>query len=192
MTQGLLEEALVQTLKGLKHDPLSTALLTGQALLRTYLGDHDTSILLAREALKAAPHHELYYTLGLAYQASGRTADAVQALQQGFEKSGMPHLLGWLADAQVACGNREEARATLNQLLDMAARGMALPVSIAVAATALDERTLAFHWLECAADNRDILLGYLTIMPSLRPLHGDERFMRLVARMHLQPPARSS
>jgi len=63
MTQGLLEEALVQTLKGLKHDPLSTALLTGQALLRTYLGDHDTSILLAREALKAAPHHELYYTL---------------------------------------------------------------------------------------------------------------------------------
>ncbi len=188
MTQGLLEEALAQTLKGLKYDPLSTALLTGQALLRTYLGDHDTSILLAREALKSTPHFELYYALGLACQASGRSAEAVQALREGLDKSGMPHLLGWLADAHVKCGNHAEARVALNQLLEMAAKGMALPVAIAVAATACDERTLAFHWLENAADDHDILVGYLTIMPCLRPLHEDPRFKRLVNRMNLQPP----
>lgn len=192
MTQGLLEEALAQTMKGLKHDPLSTPLLTGQALLRTYLGDHDTSILLAREALKSAPHFELYYALGLACQASGRSAEAVQALQQGLDESKMPHLLGWLAHAHVANGNEEGARAALNQLLEMAGNGMAVPVSIAVAAAALNEKTLAFHWLEFAADNRDILLGYLTIMPSLKPLHGDERFHRLVARMNLRQPGRSA
>ncbi len=188
MTQGLLEEALAQTTKGLKYDPLSTALLTGQALLRTYLGDHDTSILLAREALKTAPHHELYYTLGLACQASGRATEAVQALQQGLDESRMPHLLGWLADAHVKCGNHAEARAALNQLLEMAAKGMALPVAIAVAAAALDERALAFHWLEQAADDRDILVGYLTIMPCLQPLHEDERFRRLAERMNLRMP----
>ena len=189
MTQGRLEDALAQTLKGLKHDPLSTALLTGQALLRTYLGDHDTSILLAREALKSSPHFELYYALGLACQASGRTTEAVQALKQGLDESRMPHLLGWLADAHVRCGNHAEARAALNQLLEMAAKGMALPIPIAVAATALDEKALAFHWLDHAAESRDILLGYLTIMPSLRPLHKDERFGRLVARMNLKAPA---
>ena len=188
MTQDLLKEALTQTLRGLKYDPLSTALLTLQVVLGTYLGDHDTSILLAREALKSAPHYELYYALGLAYTGSGRHDEAAKTLQQGLDESRMPHLLGWLADAHVRCGNTHEARAALNRLLEMASEGVALPVPIAVAATALGEKTLAFHWLECAADNRDILLGYLTIMPSLRTLHGDERFMRLVRRMHLQPP----
>ena len=192
MTQGLLEEAMAQVNKGLKHDPLSTALLTGQALLRTYLGQHDTGILLAREALKTSPHYELYYALGLACQASGRTADAVEALKQGLHESRMPHLLGWLADAHVSCGNHAEARAALGQLLEMAAQGRALPVPIAVAATALGEHTIALHWLESAADSRDILLGYLTIMPSLRPLHGHEQFRRLVERMNLRPPRKSS
>ncbi len=188
MTQGLLEEALTQTMKGLKYDPLSTALRTGQALLRTYLGDHDTGILLAREALKSSPSYELYYVLGLACQASGRHSEAVDALRRGMEESRMPHLLGWLADAHVKCGNDTDARAALNQLLELAAKGSALPVPIAVAAAALDERSLAFHWLERAADDRDILLGYLTIMPSLRALHGDERFRRLVERMNLIMP----
>ncbi len=191
MTQGLLEEALAQTMLGLRYDPLSAALLTAQVVLRTYLGDHDTSILLGREALKTAPHYELYYALGLAYTGSGRYAEAVKTLQQGLDESRMPHLLGWLADAHVRCGNLAEARAALNRLLEMTSGGVVLPVPIAVAATALGEKTLAFHWLECAADNRDILLGYLTIMPSLRPLHGDERFGRLVQRMRLQQPRRS-
>ncbi len=188
LTQGLLEEAMGQTLRGLKYDPLSTALLTARVIVGTYLGDHDSSILLARETLKSAPHYELYYGLGLACTASGRHGEAAAALQQGLESTRMPHLLGWLADAHVRCGNVPEARAALNKLLDMAAEGVVLPVPIAVAAAALDEKTLAFHWLECAADKRDILAGYLSVMPSLRPLHGDERFERLARRMRLQLP----
>ena len=112
----------------------------------------------------------------------------MEALKRGIDESRMPLLLGWLADAHVACGDHAEAGASLSQLLEMAAQGQALPVPIAVAATALGEPNLAFHWLECAAESRDILLGYLTIMPSLRPLHGDARFHQLVERMNLQPP----
>ena len=115
LTQGLLEEAMGQTLRGLKYDPLSTALLTARVIVGTYLGDHDSSILLARETLKSAPHYELYYGLGLACTASGRHGEAAAALQQGLESTRMPHLLGWLADAHVRCGNVPEARAALKQ-----------------------------------------------------------------------------
>lgn len=190
MTQGCLQEAHDQTLIGLKYDPLSIGLRSAQALLRTYLGDHDTGILLAREGLKAVSHYEFYYALGLACMASGRVPDAVQALQRGLAESRMPHLLGWLADAHVKAGNHDDARAALNQLLEMAAGGSPLPVPIAVAAAALGESTMAFHWLERAADDRDILMGYLAIMPCFRPLHEDERFLRILRRMNLPQPRR--
>jgi serine/threonine protein kinase len=185
MTQGHLKQALSQTQRGLKYDPLSISLLTAQALLQTYLGEHETSILLARETLKAAPHYELYYALGLACHAAGRPGEAVEALQQGVEQSRMPLLLGWLAEAHVKNGSVAEAQAAMAELMGHAEKGRPSPVSIAVAATALGDHDLAFTWLERAADARDILVGYLKVMPSLAALRGDERYHRLEKRMKL-------
>ena len=185
MTQGLLHEALKQTRRGLCYDPLSPSLLAAQALLQTYVGKHESSILLARESLKAVPHYEIYYALGLACSASGRAQEAVDALQQGLELSRMPLLLGWLAEAHVKNQDEGAASDALRLLLDHAQQGDALPVSIAVAATALGQVDLAFEWLERAADRRDILVGYLNIMPSLESLRGDARYRRLAQRMRL-------
>jgi serine/threonine protein kinase/tetratricopeptide (TPR) repeat protein len=189
MTQGLLHEALKQTRKGLSYDPLSPSLLAARALLQTYLGDHESSILLARESLKAVPHYEMYYALGLACGASGRAQEAVAALQQGLELSRMPLLLGWLAEAHVKDNNKEQAENVLSLLLAHADKGNELPVSIAVAATALGKFDLAFKWLDIAADRRDILIGYLNIMPSLERLRSDERYHRLAKRMNLHRAA---
>jgi serine/threonine-protein kinase len=187
MTQGKLEEALKQTRRGLRYDPLSVSLLAAQALLLTYQGKHESSILLAREALASVSHYEIYYALGLACHATGRTQEAVDALQQGMELSKMPLLLGWLAEAHVKNGNSAQAEAAFLQLMDHADNGAPMPMSIAVAATALDKYDLAFEWLERAADARDILVGYLNVMPSLEKLRSDARYHKLARRMKLQP-----
>jgi len=185
MTQGYLEQALTQTLRGLKYDPLSASLLSTQAALHTWLGKHESGVLLAREALKVGPHWELYYALGSACLACGRTQEAVDALQEGLDRSRMPLLLGWLAEAHIKNGDAARAEAVLNQLLDHANHGSPMPASIAVAATALGKYDLAFEWLERAADARDILVCYLNVMPSWQILRKDPRFHQLSKRMKL-------
>jgi serine/threonine-protein kinase len=189
MSQGLLKEALEQALKGLQHDPLSTPLLMAEALVRCYLGEHDTCILLARQALQAVPHYsELYYALGMASHASGRTREAVEAFERGVKLSGMPLLLGWLAEAHVLDGNVPAAERVLGELMRMAEEGNPMPVPIAVAATSLGRDDLAFEWLERAAERRDIMLGYITVLPSLRSLRADARYHALIGRMGLKHP----
>ena len=158
MTQGLLREAMEQVRIGLRYDPLSTPLLATQATIHTYLGDHDSSILLAQNALQSAPHSfELYYALGLAQNLAGRSHEAVQTLERGLERSRMPALMGWLAEAHVHSGGPEKAHALLANLLDSANNGMPMPMAIVVTASALgDLLSGRYMLLEKAADLADI------------------------------------
>ncbi|MGA8041962.1 MAG: protein kinase [Terracidiphilus sp.] len=190
LIHGLLEEALEQVRIGLSYDPLSAPLLAEEAILRAYMGDHDTSILLAQSALEASPHYfELYYALGIAQTQSGRLHEAVQTFEAGIAKSHMPVLMGWLAEAHMQNGDPGKARLVLSQLLDHEKNGTALPVAIAVAAVSVGEMDLAFKWLEKAAESKDILLSYITVLPSLRQLHDDPRYHRLLQRMNLNHPS---
>ena len=189
-TQGMLHEALEQARIGLSYDPLSTRLLAAEALLRTYLGDHDSSILLAQTALTSSPHYfELYYSLGMAQLHSGRTHEAVATFERGLEHSRMPVLMGWLAEAHSENGNYEKAREILAHLLDLANQGNRMPVAIAMAAIAVDDHELAFTWLETAADMHDILAAHITVLPSLRKLHHHPRYQQLLDRMKLAHPS---
>ena len=189
-TQGLLQEALEQTRIGLSYDPLATRLLAAEAMLRTYLGDHDSSILLAQTALTSSPHYfELYYSLGLAQFHTGRTHEAVATFERGLEHSRMPVLMGWLAEAHAENGNHDKAREILANLLDLANKGNRMPVPIAVAAISVGDQDLAFTWLEKAADMHDILVAYITVMPSLRKLHHHPRYQKLIDRMKLAHPS---
>jgi serine/threonine protein kinase/tetratricopeptide (TPR) repeat protein len=190
MTQGLLEDALQQTRIGLTYDPLSAPLLAAEALLRAYLGDHDTSILLAQSALVSAPHYfELYYALGIAQTLTGRAHEAVQTFERGIEHSRMPVLMGFLAEAHVQNGNSEKARAALDEMLELARNGNPMPVPIAVAAASLGDNELALTWLERAAERRDIFVAYITVFPSLRKLHDAPRYRQLLERMKLAHPS---
>ena len=146
--------------------------------------------LLAQSALEASPHYfELYYALGVAQAQSGRLQEAVHTFEEGIAKSRMPVLMGWLADAHVQNGDLEKGRLVLNQLLEYEKNGTALPVAIAVAAASVGEKDLAFAWLERAAERRDILLSYIAVFPSLRQLHDDPRYHRLLQRMSLKHPS---
>lgn len=190
ITQGLLDEALKQARIGLIYDPLSTPLLAAEALVRAYLGDHDSSILLSQSALSCAPHYvELYYALGIAQTLAGRPHEAVQTFERGIEHSHMPFLMGWLAEAHVRNGNVERARGTLEQMIELAKNGNPMAMPIAVAAASLGETELAFTWLEKAVEQRDILVPYITVLPSLRALHDEPHYKQILERMKLRHPS---
>jgi serine/threonine-protein kinase len=190
MTQGLLDEALAQARLGLSYDPLAVPLLAAEAMIRLYLGDHETALLLAASALKSAPqNYELYYSLALAQSRAGHADDAVATLERGVQSSGMPVLKGWLAEAYAQNGDPAKARQVLEELVSMADQGAPTPVALAVAAAAVDEMELALDWLHRAAEMRDIFVAYVSILPSLKPLHEHPRYHHLLARMKLKHPS---
>ncbi|MGA7159213.1 MAG: protein kinase [Acidobacteriaceae bacterium] len=189
MTLGLLDEALAEARLGLTYDPLATQLLNAEAMITLYLGRHEDAQLLATSALAATPeNYELYYSLALAQSMQGRTQQAIETLERGIQASGMPVLLGWLAEAYVRHGNSAKAQEILEQLLNLAAEGSPMPVPIAVAAASLEQHELALDWLERAADSRDLFVAYAAVLPSLSPLHGHPRYHGLITRMRLPHP----
>ena len=190
MTQGLLDQALIQVRIGLKYDPVSAPLLAAEALIHAYLGDYDNCILLSRAALKTFPHYvELHFTLGLALSRVGRAAEAVQTLEQAIQTTKVPFLKAWLAEAHAFNGNPEQARVALNELMDLAAQGSPMATPIVIAALALGEKELALDWLEKATEQRDLLAAYLTVLPSFQPLHGEQRYKQIVEKMNLKHPS---
>lgn len=189
-TQGHLEEALKQTKTGLKFDPLSSPLLAAEALFHAYLGDYDTSILLAQAALQSSPNYvELYYALGMAQTFAGRAKEAVETLEKGIEVTQVPLLMGWLAEAYVQSGKREKAQEVLTRLLEFAENGQPMFLPLAIAATALGNKELALDWLSKGVAHKDILVTYLTVIPNLQPLHDEPRYKELVEGMRLSHPS---
>jgi serine/threonine-protein kinase len=190
LTQGLLDQALVQVRIGLKYDPVSAPLLAEEALIHAYLGDYDNCILLSKSALKTFPHYvELHYALGMALTYAGRPQEGIEALEQGIKTTKVPFLKAWLAEAHARSQNHEEARAALQELLHLADLGNAMATPIALAATALGENQLALDWLEKAVETRDILVAYLTVIPSFQPLHDEPRYKQLLQKMNLKHPS---
>lgn len=190
ITQGLLEQALIQTRIGLKYDPVSAPLLTAEALVHAYLGDYDNCILLSQAALRTSPHYvELYYTLGMALTFAGRHQEAIETLERGLETTQVPFLKAWLAEPHVRDGNTEKARAALQELIQLAEMGAPVSTPVAVAAAALGDKQLALDWLEKAVAQRDILAAYLTVIPNFQPLHDEPRYNQLLQKMNLKHPA---
>lgn len=190
VTQGLLEQALVQVRIGLKYDPVSAPLLAEEALIHAYLGDYDNCILLSKSALKTFPHYvELHYALGMGLTFAGRPQEGVEALEHAIKTTKVPFLKAWLAEAHAQNQNHAEARAALQDLLHLADQGNGMATPVALAATALGENELALDWLEKAVETRDILVAYLTVIPNFKPLHDEPRYKQLVEKMNLKHPS---
>jgi hypothetical protein len=80
-----------------------------------------------------------------------------------------------------------EARAVLEEFLDLAARRYVSPEQVAMIYASLGEREQAFAWLQRAYDARSafLVVGILT-SPAYDPLRGDPRFAALVKRMGIR------
>jgi serine/threonine-protein kinase len=190
MTQGKLEQALEQIRLGQHYDPLSLPLRTTEAMLLTYMGEHDAAIALARKALELAPYFiELYYVLGVACMGANQPRQAQEILERGANASGrFPLLLGWLGAAYVQGGDTAKAEAILEELFEQARSSFAVPLPLAVLYTALGRTQEAFEWLNRAAEARDTLLCYIQVMPTFAPLRSDPRYVELLTRMRLNRP----
>jgi Flp pilus assembly protein TadD len=110
-------------------------------------------------------------------------AEAVAASRKSVALSGRKLLTLWtLGYALAAAGETAEARAVLQEMLDLSASRHVPAYYIAGIYTALGELDAAFTWLERAWEQKDWWLMFLMVEPRLDRLRPDPRYGDLSAR----------
>jgi TolB-like protein/Tfp pilus assembly protein PilF len=187
---GQLPEALASTRQSQELDPLAAAPRNHLAMCYIWMRNYDRAIIDAQKAIELSPNYGLVYRdLGLAYTQKDLHEKAVEALQQGSKLTrGHLWLRGLLGYTYVRAGQRAEARRVLEELKELAAKGrFGGAFGIARIYAALGEKKQAFAWLRKACDERDPLVIWLKVDPTLDNLRKDPEFIQLLKDMGLPP-----
>jgi tetratricopeptide (TPR) repeat protein len=152
-----------------------------------WLGRIDEAIQIINERRNFTSNPSTYSTLGFIYLNSGSYQEAIDALLKALDLTGrrLPRMLAWLAAAYVKNGQEDKANDLLEELKGIREQSLAGSPSfyIAVMYSALDEKELAFQWLEQAYEDHDMEMVWLKAEPQLYPLHDDPRFLDLAKRV---------
>jgi Flp pilus assembly protein TadD len=112
----------------------------------------------------------------------------------GFQKSlTLPGGREWpptragLGYAYGVSGRKDQARKVLNEMKQLAQQKYVSAYEVALIYVGLDEKDLAFTWLEKAYEERSFLLSNIKADPRMDSLRSDPRFQDLVRRVGLPP-----
>ena len=89
-----------------------------------------------------------------------------------------------LAVAHARAGERDKARALLDELHGMGSNRYIPPSWFALIHMNLGEMDRAFEWLDRALEARALYLLHLKVSPLYDPVRGDPRYQDLVLRMN--------
>ncbi len=187
MAMGRFDEALAEGRVAVELDTGSVSIRRSLGWLQYYSRQSDAALENLRRALTMDPTaEETHRLLALVYLQQGRYDDAAAAFREAIANSGNPVLaIAGLGHVAARRGRLDEAQKVLHDLQDRARSQYVSPVPMVGLHVALADFDSAFDGLERAYAERRGWLAYLRIEPMLQPLHGDDRFKRLLERMRL-------
>jgi Flp pilus assembly protein TadD len=157
--------------------------MEGQCLL--HAGRTDDAIVRLREAIELDPKSRIARLVAArAYIEKGMFDAAVQEAREAHTltpSNTRARALEIVANARR--GERREARAAFETLLQFSRERYVSPYNLAVACNGLDETADAIAWLERACESHDPRMVFLNIDPVWNNLRSDARFRRLLKRM---------
>ena len=128
----------------------------------------------------------LRYLLANVYVLQGKLREAVSEARLARAASAKPGASdAFLAIVLASAGEKAEARAMVEGILQMAKERYISPVWIARLYAALGETDHAFEWLQTAYDTRSDHLLHLNISPYYDNLRADPRFQALLKKIGL-------
>ena len=185
-----LPEALDNIQRSQELDPLAAPRRNELAMCHNWMRQHDQAIIEARKALALDPNFLLAYgELGLAYTQQAKYEQAIAELHKALDlRKGHPRMLGLLGRAYVAAGKKGEVQKVLEELHGLAKQGRyGSPLALARICAALGQKDQAFEWLRKACDDREAIIIYLKVDPTIENLRSDPRFTQLLKDMGLPP-----
>ena len=143
------------------------------------------------ELLENALHNEtdfapVYDWLGMAYVQLGKYDRSIGVYQKAVMLSdGLAEIRAGLGHAYGVAGRTDEARAIMDEFLDLEKRYYIPPVQMAFVAFGLGETELGFRLLGRAYRERSWELVFMATEPWFDHLHNDPRFTDLVKKIGL-------
>jgi serine/threonine-protein kinase len=183
---GRHDESLGQRRRALELDPLSLSISTGLGRAYFWARKYDEAIEHLQKTLQQDPKYaDTHWSLGLAYEGKKMYTEAIASYQSAISLSktaefleGKPEMIAALGHAYAATGRREEALKIIEQLKELIAQQRYVsPYSIALIYTGLNEKEMAFEWLDRAYNERDESYIHLKVDPRLDDLRSDPRFV---------------
>ncbi|MGB8062983.1 MAG: winged helix-turn-helix domain-containing protein [Candidatus Sulfotelmatobacter sp.] len=184
---GRRAEALAEIAKIDQLDYSFSAAHT-ESLTYYELRDYPALIEASKRALLLDPNDSFqHYTLGVAYEGTGKLAEAISEYQKAIEISADPQTVVALAHAYSAIGKKAEAQKILRDLEHKAQQNSASPYTMATIYAGLGETDKAFASLEEAYSKKSLdLPSSLKSDPVLEGLRPDRRFQNLLDRLDLK------
>jgi TolB-like protein/Flp pilus assembly protein TadD len=185
LVQGRLEEALVLCEEAVKLDPLHAAYHTNIGYVFLRLGQLEQADAAYRKALELQPTVRSAH-LSLSIIAI-RKGDLDAALREAeLEPDGLSHAHA-IALARSARGEREQADAALQKLIEQAAERS--PSRVAGVYALRGEAGKLFEWLGRAYDVREpVMVAALAGYPFFSPYYSDPRFIALCNKIGMPVP----
>ncbi len=184
---GRHEEAIAEAQRALALDPLNLLIYTVVGDTLFYARRFDRSVASYRKCLERDPTFGAAHTdLARSLEHVGRTDEAVEEFVRGAAgPDGRPRPSTGLAILYARAGRQDEARATMEAVLELAQKQFVSPYGIASYYAVTGDHDRALDWLERAYAERDGTLVWLKVHPRLDGLRGEPRFRDLLARMQL-------
>jgi len=189
MVRQRFPEALTELQRAHELNPLSPILNLALGYRFYYARQYAEAIEQCQKTLAIDPKFvPAHVYLGRAYEQKGMYKEAAAEFRKALEISeGDSNELASLGHLYAISGQPAEARNILAQLKERSTQTYVQPMWIAAIHVGLDEKELAFDWLQRALEDRSVWLLYLKVDPMFDSLRSDQRFMDLLRRIRLSP-----
>jgi TolB-like protein/DNA-binding SARP family transcriptional activator/Tfp pilus assembly protein PilF len=171
-------------------DPLSLIASAAHGWVLYYAGEFERAAEQCRLTLELDPEYAVALLWrGWALQELGRVPEALTSLDRAVELTHRSALfVAALARARAIAGDTTGARTLLRELEERGSREYIPTYEVAKIHLALGARDRALALLEHAYEERSHSMVFIGVDPQLRPLYGEARFERLVARVGAARP----
>jgi DNA-binding winged helix-turn-helix (wHTH) protein/TolB-like protein/Tfp pilus assembly protein PilF len=182
---GRVDEAVSELKRAQQVDPLSLTINSVVGWMLYFARDYDKAIEQEKIVLEMDPNFALAHRyLGLAYEQKGMYEEAISEFQRSRTLSATRPLdSGSLGYAYALAGRPAEARQIVTKAIEGWPQTYFPALDIALVYVGLNEKDLAFEWLEKAVEEHSPWLIHLNVDPRFDPIRSDPRFTRLVRRV---------
>ena len=184
--QGRFEEALVESERARRLDPLSLIIAADHGALLYFARQYDRAIEQFRSVLTAEPRFGRAHMIVHAYAAKGMYSEAVAELESWRRIEDTPWILAMEAYVHGRAGRLREARQAVEKLDEASRRTNQNPAPmLSVAYAGMGETDKAVAWLQKAHDGQLSVLIHLKVEPIYDSIRHDPRFQQLLRRAGL-------
>lgn len=181
---GRYDEALDEVERARELEPTSAIINANAGRVLYHARQYDAALQRLRTAIEMEPAFSVtHHRLGLVFEAQHLLGPALAAFEEAQRLAeGGSVATAAIGHVHALAGRHQEARQTLDELIDRAKVRYVSSALIAEIYAALGDFDNAFAWLSQACDERSPGMTALQVNPRFDRLRSDRRFMALLTR----------